>query len=76
VHLDTHGIVEGHDGISNRYDYGQFPAHGYWDLLADKAPGLFGTIEEDGMVGPYVGPMKGLDGRIHWFMVGLTGYFK
>jgi hypothetical protein len=75
VHLDTHGIVDGRDGISNRYDYGQFPAHGYWDLLADKAPGLFGTIGENGMFGPYVGPMKGLDGRIHWFTVGLIGTF-
>jgi hypothetical protein len=69
VHIDTHGYVTG----VAAYDWGNKALeHGYWDLLADKAPGLFGSFGERGQVGPTIRPMEGLDGKIRLF-IGLTG---
>jgi hypothetical protein len=69
VHIDTHGYVTG----PNLYNWGtNAPQHGYWDLLADKAPGLFGSFGDQGQVGPMIRPMQGVDGVIRW-VVGVTG---
>src|SRR3989454_9204469 len=70
VHIDSHGYVTG----PGQYDYNRALEHGYWDLLADKAPGLFGYWGDSGQVGPMVRPMKGVDGRIRW-VIGLTGHW-
>ena len=69
VHIDSHGYVVG----KGQYDWNRSLEHGYWDLLADKAPGLFGSFGERGQVGPMVmRPTPGLDGRMLW-MFGLNG---
>jgi hypothetical protein len=52
VHIDSHGLVV----APGQYDYNM--AHGYWDLLADKVPGLFGSFGNSGQVGPMVRPMN------------------
>ena len=70
AHIDSHGFVTG----PGQYDYNRALEHGYWDLLADKAPGLFGWFGERGQVGPMVGPMKGVDGKVRW-VIGLTGHW-
>jgi hypothetical protein len=69
VHIDTHGYVTG----VAAYDWGnRAPQHGYWDLLADKVPGMFGSFGEQGQVGLSIRPVKGLDDKIHWSF-GLAG---
>jgi hypothetical protein len=69
VHIDSHGYVTG----PGQYDWGRNGLlHGYWDLLSDKAPGLFGGFGERGQVGPMVRPIRGVDGEVRWY-VGLTG---
>jgi hypothetical protein len=71
VHIDSHGYVVG----KGQYDWSRGLEHGYWDLLADKAPGLFGSFGERGQVGPMVmRPVPGLDGRMLW-MFGLNGHW-
>lgn len=70
AHIDSHGFVVG-DG---KYDYNRALEHGYWDLLADKAPGLFGAWGESGQVGPMIRPMQGVDGQMRW-VIGLTGHW-
>jgi hypothetical protein len=69
VHVDSHGYVVGPD----LYNWGRNGLlHGYWDLLADKVPGLFGSFGERGQVGPMIRPIRGLDGVMRWYF-GLTG---
>ena len=68
VHIDSHGYVPG----PGQYDWNRSLEHGYWDLLSDKAPGLFGSFGNQGQVGPMIGPMQGVDGRTRW-VIGLTG---
>ena len=58
VHIDSHGYVIGR----GQYDWNLGLEHGYWDLLSDKAPGLFGSFGERGQVGPMVRPILGVDG--------------
>lgn len=70
VHIDSHGFVMG----KGNYDYNLALEHGYWDLLSDKAPGLFGSFGKQGQVGAMVRPMKGVDGKMRW-VVGLTGHW-
>jgi hypothetical protein len=70
VHIDSHGFVTG----PGQYDYNRALEHGYWDLGADKVPGLFGSFGETGQVGPMIGPMKGVDGKVRWIF-GLTGHW-
>ena len=70
VHIDSHGYVTG----PGQYDYNRAMEHGYWDLLADKAPGLFGSWGDRGQVGPMVRPMQGVDGKMRW-VIGLTGHW-
>jgi hypothetical protein len=70
VHIDSHGYVVG----SGQYDWNRSLEHGYWDLLSDKAPGLFGSFGDQGQVGAIIGPMKGVDGRMRW-VIGLTGHW-
>jgi hypothetical protein len=70
VHIDSHGYVAGR----GQYDWNRGLEHGYWDLFADKVPGLFGSFGEQGQVGPMVRPMEGVDGKTRW-VVGLTGHW-
>jgi hypothetical protein len=68
VHIDSHGYVVG----PGQYDWNRGLEHGYWDLLSDKAPGLFGSFGNQGQVGPMIRPIQGVDGRMRW-VIGLTG---
>jgi hypothetical protein len=69
VHIDSHGYVMG----MRQYDWGRNGLlHGYWDLLSDKLPGLFGSFGDSGQVGPMIRPIRDLDGRMRWY-IGLTG---
>lgn len=70
VHIDSHGYVVGR----GQYDWNLGLEHGYWDLLSDKAPGLFGSFGERGQIGPMVRPILGVDGKMRW-MIGLTGHW-
>jgi hypothetical protein len=70
VHIDSHGYVVG----KGQYDWNRGLEHGYWDLLSDKAPGLFGSFGDRGQVGPMVRPMQGVDGKMRW-VIGLTGHW-
>jgi hypothetical protein len=70
VHIDSHGYVTG----PGQYDYNRAMEHGYWDLLSDKVPGLFGSWGDRGQVGPMVRPMQGVDGKMRW-VIGLTGHW-
>ncbi len=70
VHIDSHGFVTGH----GQYDYNRALEHGYWDLGADKLPGLYGSFGDKGQVGPMIAPMKGLDGKVR-VMFGITGHW-
>jgi hypothetical protein len=70
VHVDSHGYVLG----PGRYDYNRALEHGYWDLLGDKLPWLFGAFGDQGQVGPMIRPVLGLDGKMRW-MIGLTGHW-
>jgi hypothetical protein len=70
VHIDSHGLV----AAPGEYDYNLALEHGYWDLLADKVPGLFGSFGSTGQVGPMIRPMKGVDGKERW-VIGLTGHW-
>jgi hypothetical protein len=70
VHIDSHGYVMG----PGRYDWSRALEHGYWDLLSDKAPGLFGSFGKQGQVGTMIRPMQGVDGRMRW-VIGLTGHW-
>jgi hypothetical protein len=70
VHIDSHGYVLG----PGQYDWNRGLEHGYWDLLSDKAPGLFGSFGNQGQVGPMIRPMQGVDGRTRW-VIGLTGHW-
>lgn len=72
VHIDSHGLVVGRDGNRNVYDYNLALEHGYWDLLSDTVPGLFGAFGDRGVVGPMARPMLGVDGKMR-FVFGLTG---
>jgi len=68
VHIDSHAYVTG----PGEYDWNRGLEHGYWDLLADKVPGLFGSFGNQGQVGPMIRPMQGVDGRMR-VVFGLTG---
>jgi hypothetical protein len=68
VHIDSHGYVSG----PGQYDWNRSLEHGYWDLLSDHAPGLFGSFGNQGQVGPMIASMKGVDGRTR-LVFGLTG---
>jgi len=70
VHIDSHGYVTG----KGQYDWNRGLEHGYWDLLADKLPGVFGSFGDRGQVGPTVQPMQGVDGQMRW-IVGLKGHW-
>ena len=70
VHIDSHGFVLESGG----YDYNRALEHGYWDLLSDHVPGLFGSFGEQGQVGAMVRPMQGVDGKMRW-VIGLTGHW-
>jgi hypothetical protein len=70
VHIDSHGYVMG----KGQYDWNRGLEHGYWDLLSDKLPGLFGSFGDQGQIGPMVQPMQGVDGQIRW-VVGLKGHW-
>jgi len=70
VHIDSHGYVVGR----GQYDWNRGLEHGYWDLLADKAPGLFGSFGDQGQVGAMIRPMQGVDGKMRW-VIGLTGHW-
>jgi hypothetical protein len=70
VHIDSHGYVVG----KGQYDWNRGLEHGYWDLLADKAPGLFGSFGDQGQVGPMIRPIQGVDGQMRW-VIGLTGHW-
>jgi hypothetical protein len=70
VHIDSHGYVVG----QGQYDWNRGLEHGYWDLLSDNAPGLFGSFGDRGQVGPMIRPVQGLDGRMRW-VIGLTGHW-
>jgi hypothetical protein len=70
VHIDSHGYAVGR----GQYDWNLGLEHGYWDLLSDKTPFLFGSFGERGQVGPMVRPIPGVDGKMRW-MIGLTGHW-
>jgi hypothetical protein len=70
VHIDSHGYAVG----QGKYDWNRGLEHGYWDLLSDKAPGLFGSFGDQGQVGPMIRPIQGLDGQMRW-AIGLTGHW-
>jgi hypothetical protein len=70
VHIDSHGYVVGR----GQYDWNRGLEHGYWDLLSDKAPGLFGSFGNQGQVGPMIRPVQGIDGRMRW-VIGFTGHW-
>ena len=70
VHIDSHGYVAG----KGEYDWNRSLEHGYWDLAADKAPGLFGSFGDTGQVGPMIRPIVDVDGKIRWSF-GLTGHW-
>jgi hypothetical protein len=70
VHVDSHGYVTG----PGQYDWVRSLEHGYWDLLSDNAPGLFGAFGDQGQVGAAVMPMVGVDGKLRW-LVGLVGHW-
>jgi hypothetical protein len=70
AHIDSHGYVIG-QGL---YDWNIALEHGYWDLAADKAPGLFGAFGDRGQVGPMIRPMVGVDGQTRWVW-GVTGHW-
>ena len=70
AHIDSHGFVAG----SGSYDYNRALEHGYWDLGADKVPGLYGAFGERGQVGPMIAPMIGVDGKVR-VVFGITGHW-
>jgi hypothetical protein len=70
VHIDSHAYVVG----AGQYDWNRGLEHGYWDLLSDKVPGLFGSFGDQGQVGAMVRPIKGVDGVMRW-VIGLTGHW-
>lgn len=76
AHLDTHGLVSDiGSGDRNSYDPMGALSHGYWDLLSDTVPGLFGTLGDRGAVGPWAAPVKRLDSDGTLFTIGVTGYW-
>src|SRR5262245_55555873 len=70
VHIDSHAYVVG----PGQYDWNRGLDHGYWDLLAHHAAGLFGSFGNQGQVGPMIRPVQGVDGRMRW-VFGLTGHW-
>jgi hypothetical protein len=70
AHIDSHGFVVG----PGRYDYNRALEHGYWDLLSDSLPWLFGSFGSRGRVGPMIRPMQGIDGKFR-LIFGVTGYW-
>ena len=71
VHIDSHGYVTG----QGEYDWNVSLEHGYWDLLSDKAPWMFGSFGDRGQVGPVVAePVISIDGRTRLFF-GLGGHW-
>ena len=70
AHIDSHGFVMG----KGQYDYNRALEHGYWDLLGDKAPGLFGSWGDRGQVGPMIRPILSVDGQMRW-VIGLNGHW-
>jgi hypothetical protein len=70
VHIDSHGYVAG----KGEYDWNRSLEHGYWDLGADKVPGLYGSFGDKGQVGPMIRPIVDVDGKIRWTF-GLTGHW-
>ena len=60
--------------ISPAQYYNRALEHGYWDLLSDKVPGLFGSWGDRGQVGPMIRPMQGVVGKMRW-VIGLTGHW-
>ena len=74
AHIDTHGVVSGNNGVRSLFDFNGMLEHGYFDLLSDKAPGLFGAFGKQGLIGPMIEPMKGVDGEVR-FVFGLKGHW-
>ncbi len=70
VHIDSHGYVIG----PGQYNWVRSLEHGYWDLLSDKVPGLFGAFGDQGQVGAAVVPTVGVDGKTRW-LIGLVGHW-
>jgi len=74
AHLDTHGLVVGHDGHRSHYDFNATLEHALYDLLPDFVPGAFVTWGKQGWMAPMVRPEKDPDGNTK-VVVGFFGHF-
>jgi hypothetical protein len=74
VHLDSHGFVTGNDGHSSEVDFNSMLEHGFFDLVPDFLPGLYGTWGTTGFIAPMAKPEKDPDGHTK-FVIGFFGTF-